>query len=627
MTIAREPHLGTGDAELLERVRDGDLDAYGVLWERHHEAALGLARQMSRSTADADDLVADAFSRVLTAIGNGNGPTEAFRPYLLTAVRRRAYDRTSRAAHEELVEDPGTDATFAEMVHELETDDGVDQALATTAFLTLPERWQTVLWHTEVEESSPGEVGELLGINANATSVLAHRAREGLRQAYLQAHLAQAGVEEACGDTIEKLGSFVRGGLAKRAVAKVEHHLHDCARCRTLRDELADLNTTLRRTVAPAVLGPAAVGYLALQRGGEGAAAATAAGSTASTASTASTGKLVALVAATVAVFTLVATSAVPSDASKGEPPEPEVTELAAAATDATGGASGLLADGSRDDGTDLDDTEPVEAALPDGVVPVELAPGLCQTTMQAGDGAATVAADDGGDVTGAALLWNDEGSVVTGLDLPATTTLVTDALDGVLANTFAFVTDVTDVVASGACGVGSVLTQLPEEGVVQWVLVLTVDTAVDVLRAAVDLVEGVVDEVDVLVDGLVGLSVADTAAGGALADVLDTVDQTLAALPPTVTGLLEGELVAPGSGGAGATSPGGSPGGGGGGGPGGRGGGGGAVERGGTPPPAPPPTNTPTTQPGLLDPVTDPLLGNPNTGQCGLLQALLGLC
>jgi RNA polymerase sigma factor (sigma-70 family) len=609
MTIAREPRIGTSDADLILRVRDGDLEAYGTLYERHVDAALALARQISRSSSDADDLVADAFSRVLTAIGNGNGPTESFRPYLLTAVRRRAYDRTTRASHEELIEDPGTDATFAEMVHELEAEDHVDQALATTAFLALPERWQAVLWHTEVEESSPGEVGELLGINANATSVLAHRAREGLRQAYLQAHLAQGDPGEECDATIHKLGAFVRGGLAKRAVAKVELHLHDCARCRHLKDELADLNTTLRRTVAPAILGPAVLGYLALRRGSEASASAAAVAAT-----TASTAKVVGLVAATIAAFAIVASSAVPSDAADGAAPTPaSVVELAAGEDQPSVPAD----DDAPTDGPD--EQVPEEVPLPSTVVPAVIPAGVCGAGMEVGD--AVVGAEDGGDVTGAALLWNDEHTAVSGLDLPATTELVGAAVDGTLQDTFSFVTDVTDVVATGACGLGSVLTQLPEQGVVQWVLVLAVDGVVDVVRSAIDLVEGVVDELDRLVHGLVGISVADTVVGGALDGVLTTIDQTVAALPPAVGGLVDGQPPAgtpgTGSGGTGST-PGSSSG----------GGGGPTVTVPATVPPLPPITSPPTTQPGILDPVTDPLLGNdPDEDECGLLPALLGLC
>ena len=60
-----------------------------------------------------------------------------------------------------------------------------------------------------------------------------------------------------------KLGAYVRGGLAKRDKAQVEAHLDQCAWCRKLAAELADMNSALRVIIAPMVLGGAATAYLA----------------------------------------------------------------------------------------------------------------------------------------------------------------------------------------------------------------------------------------------------------------------------------------------------------------------------------------------------------------------------
>ena len=80
------------------------------------------------------------------------------------------------------------------------------------AFASLPERWQAVLWHTEIEGARPAEVASLLGLTANGVAALAHRAREGLRQAYLQMHMSGA-VRDECRPVAAKLGAYVRGGL------------------------------------------------------------------------------------------------------------------------------------------------------------------------------------------------------------------------------------------------------------------------------------------------------------------------------------------------------------------------------------------------------------------------------
>src|SRR5258708_1869708 len=76
-----------GDAELIARVRNGDLEAYGELYARHHHAAERMARQLVPAN-DADDLASDAFAKVLDALRGGGGPDISFRAYLLTTVRR-----------------------------------------------------------------------------------------------------------------------------------------------------------------------------------------------------------------------------------------------------------------------------------------------------------------------------------------------------------------------------------------------------------------------------------------------------------------------------------------------------------------------------------------------------------
>ena len=54
------------DAPLLLATRDGDMAAYGLLFDRHRDAAMRLARSLT-SPSNADDLVSEAF--VKTAAG------------------------------------------------------------------------------------------------------------------------------------------------------------------------------------------------------------------------------------------------------------------------------------------------------------------------------------------------------------------------------------------------------------------------------------------------------------------------------------------------------------------------------------------------------------------------------
>ena len=158
MAIVPAEVEGPSDANLIASVRSGEVDAYGSLYARHVAAAHNLARQLARSPAEADDLVSEAFAKVLDIMRSGGGPDSAFRAYLLTAMRHVAYDRTRRDRRLELTEDIEAAGANPERISEPFRDTavaGLERSLAAQAFARLPERWQAVLWHTEIEGQAP----------------------------------------------------------------------------------------------------------------------------------------------------------------------------------------------------------------------------------------------------------------------------------------------------------------------------------------------------------------------------------------------------------------------------------------------------------------------------------------
>lgn len=255
---------GPSDAELIARVRNGDLEAYGELFGRHHHAAERMARQLVPAN-DADDLASDAFAKVLDALRNGGGPDISFRAYLLTTVRRVHVDRIRSGRKVQTTDDIAAYEREPQGFDD-PTVTGFESGAAAKAFASLPERWQAVLWHTEVEGEKPAAIAPLLGMTANGVSALAYRAREGLRQAYLQQHLADV-ASDRCRWTTERLGAYVRGGLTKRENHNVREHLDDCTKCTAVYLELVEVNSALPALLAPALLGTAGLGYLAAASG------------------------------------------------------------------------------------------------------------------------------------------------------------------------------------------------------------------------------------------------------------------------------------------------------------------------------------------------------------------------
>ncbi|MEU1099308.1 sigma-70 family RNA polymerase sigma factor, partial [Streptomyces sp. NPDC005877] len=264
----------TADAELIQRMRGGDDTAYEELFRRHSDAVRRYARSCCRDAYTADDLTAEVFARTLQAVRGGAGPEQAVRAYLMTTVRRVAASWTKTAKREQLVEDFALFADQAARTSDGRDDDTVDlgadvramheaeQSLAMQAFRSLPERWQAVLWHTTVEEESPSEIAPLFGLSANATAVLASRAREGLKQAYLQAHVSTALTEGGdCARYADRLGAYARGGLRVRAERGLSKHLEECGKCRVAVVELRDVNAGIPALLPVAVVGWFAAGY------------------------------------------------------------------------------------------------------------------------------------------------------------------------------------------------------------------------------------------------------------------------------------------------------------------------------------------------------------------------------
>jgi RNA polymerase sigma factor (sigma-70 family) len=240
------------DGELVTLAREGDRRAFGTLYLRHHDAAWRVACTAAGSTTDAEDAVAEGFAKVFAALPRLVDRDLAFRPYLLACVRNSAVDRHRRQKKVDLRDEVPDQATMLGDPDEIVLAD-LERNLVGEALRTLPERWRSVLWLTEVEGMTPTEVSAVIGIKPNAVAALAYRAREGLREAYLQAHL-RAEARAACRYTVDRLGPYVRGELAERERVKVQAHLDECSTCRQRRDELADVNASLLAALVPVPL-------------------------------------------------------------------------------------------------------------------------------------------------------------------------------------------------------------------------------------------------------------------------------------------------------------------------------------------------------------------------------------
>ena len=236
-----------GDADLVLRTRAGDTAAFGELWRRHYLSGVTVARSVT-SSLDADDLVQESYTRIYHSIVSGGGPTGSFRAYLFTSIRNTAAT-WGRARRETAIDALNTveDPTTSEQA----TDDALDHSLTHRAFRSLPTRWQEVLWYSEIEQMKPAEIAPLLGLKPTAVAQLTFRAREGLREAWIQAHLRSLADGSDCQWTIEHLGAYARANLGRRDRVKVDSHLASCARCGIVASEAKEVSGRLALVPLP----------------------------------------------------------------------------------------------------------------------------------------------------------------------------------------------------------------------------------------------------------------------------------------------------------------------------------------------------------------------------------------
>ncbi|QAY62969.1 sigma-70 family RNA polymerase sigma factor [Xylanimonas allomyrinae] len=252
-----EPKEDWPDACLLAGIADGDREAMAVVWSQHYPAALRYARRLPHRL-DAEDMVSEAFTRLVEIVQSGRGgPQGSITAYLFVIIRNIAmkswHDRSlvfSALADADTpfdCVDPATlDADLSgRMVRQ------ANEELLAGAFENLPARWREALWCTVVDEVPAALVAERTGIGANAVAALCYRARRALRAEWMQEHVPTCDAEGACAWTRGHAGAYLAGTLCASARRRVDQHLDSCRDCRrALADARADASLT-RVAAAP----------------------------------------------------------------------------------------------------------------------------------------------------------------------------------------------------------------------------------------------------------------------------------------------------------------------------------------------------------------------------------------
>ncbi|WEO93814.1 ricin-type beta-trefoil lectin domain protein [Streptomyces sp. FXJ1.172] len=234
------------------------LHPVGELLDRHWEAAFAYARLCTDGPRAAGMLTTAAFTRLFGASLRQAGPTAAWRPPVLVAVRRIAAEWDTDGRQELLHPALRSAATGERAAARLLPPPA--RRLLSRAFQRVPQISRAVLWHTLVEAEPLAVPAALLGLDEEEARVELGRARERLREECLQAHRELA-PEAECQRYLRLLDvTFRRGGIEMDP--DLRGHLDRCTHCRRTAGQLDAFNTGLGLPLAEAVLGWGARAYV-----------------------------------------------------------------------------------------------------------------------------------------------------------------------------------------------------------------------------------------------------------------------------------------------------------------------------------------------------------------------------
>lgn len=181
---------GPDDAELVGRVRSGDVDAFEVLVRRYERRIYNLALRYSGDPEDARDLTQEAFIRAYQALASFRGEA-SFPTWLYRIATNVCFDELRRRRHrpEATLDEPlatrdgETERQVADgqpgpsqRLEQKELGEIIQREIA-----ALSEEYRAVVILRDLQDLAYEEIAEVLGISLGTVKSRLHRARAALR--------------------------------------------------------------------------------------------------------------------------------------------------------------------------------------------------------------------------------------------------------------------------------------------------------------------------------------------------------------------------------------------------------------------------------------------------------------
>ena len=175
------------DNALMLKVKAGDLDKLGLLYERHKKRLFGFFYNMNQNASTSEDLVQNVFVRMLkykhTFTGEGS-----FLAWMFRTARNVNYDH-HRKHKKDRDQDNLSTVEFKlkdAKNFDAEMDKKDEVSVLNRAMQKLSPEKREILVLSKLKEIRYNEIGEILGCSEGTAKVKAHRALNDLRTIFLQ---------------------------------------------------------------------------------------------------------------------------------------------------------------------------------------------------------------------------------------------------------------------------------------------------------------------------------------------------------------------------------------------------------------------------------------------------------
>ncbi|MCR4374361.1 MAG: sigma-70 family RNA polymerase sigma factor [Acidobacteria bacterium] len=174
------------DLELVGKARDGDMEAFEALVQRHQHRLVHFARLMVSNPADAEDVAQETLLRAYRALGQFRGQS-AFRTWLYQIATNVARTHLAKRRDRHEVQEPeGAEGTTGDPGRERASGEDVEQRVIAhdqlrRALADLPGDWREAVVLRDIEGLDYKEIAALLGIPMGTVESRIFRGRQRLK--------------------------------------------------------------------------------------------------------------------------------------------------------------------------------------------------------------------------------------------------------------------------------------------------------------------------------------------------------------------------------------------------------------------------------------------------------------